>query len=143
MRVHKKGFTTINKGNVNGEGSDDAGNYVGQQRELGRRGQSDEGHDGTFPKRGGRRWSSSGGKGTQQSTTKVTATAKTVVATTVRATTKAARATASGAMTTTVATVTTVATTATVATMTPTGNKDNKNGNSKNNDKETMTATQE
>ncbi len=75
--------------------------------------------------------------------------AKTVVATTARATTKAARAMLSGATTTTVATamkvatVMTVATGTTLATMTPSGDEDNKNGNSKNNDKETTTATQQ
>ena len=67
--------------------------------------------------------------------------AKTVVASTARATTKAARAAASGATTTTVATATTVAMATKVARMTPNGVEDNKNGNSKNNDKGTTTVT--
>ena len=53
-----------------------------------------EGRDGTFPKVGGRRWSSSGGEGTQQSNIKPTSMARNVVVTTVRTATKAARATA-------------------------------------------------
>ncbi len=73
--------------------------------------------------------SSSGGEGTQQSTTKATSTAKNVVATTARATTKAARATVAGATRTTAVMV---------ATMTPNGDEDNEDGNSKTNDKATM-----
>jgi hypothetical protein len=37
----------------------------------------DEGHDRTIPEGGGRRWFSSGGKGTQQSITKATAKVRT------------------------------------------------------------------
>ena len=61
--------------------------------------------------------------------------ARNIVAMTARAMTKGARATAAGA------TRTTAAKAATVATMTPNGDKDNKDGNSKNNDKATRTLT--
>ena len=72
---------------------------------------------------GGRRWSSSGGEGTQQSNIKPTSTVRTVVVTTARATTKAARATVAGATRTTATMVTTTA--AVAATMTPNGDKHN------------------
>jgi len=90
----------------------------------------DEGHDGIFPEGGGRRWSSSSGEGTQQSNAKATSTGRNMVATTARATTKAAR-----------STMATAATATTVTTMTPNGDKDNEDGNSKNNDKATTTLT--
>ena len=63
--------------------------------------EGNEGHGGTFPEGGGRRWSSSGGKGTQQSNIKPASTVRNVVAMTARATTKAARVTGAGSMRTT------------------------------------------
>ena len=71
---------------------------------------------------GRRRWSSSGGEGTQQSNIKPTSTARNVVVTIARAMTKAARATVAGA---TRKTATTVTMAATAATKTPNGNKHN------------------
>ena len=71
---------------------------------------------------GGRRWSSSGSEGTQQSNSKPTSTARNVVVTAARATTKVARVTVAGA---TRMTATTVTTAATAATMTPNGDKHN------------------
>ena len=58
-------------------------------------------------------------RGSQQSTTKATSTARNVVETTARATAKGARATATGATRTTVVMV---------AMMTPNGDEDNKDG---------------
>jgi len=71
---------------------------------------------------GGRRWSSSGGEGTQQSNIKPTSTARNVVVTTARAMMKAAKATVAGATRTT---ATMVTTSATAATMMPNGDKHN------------------
>ena len=59
------------------------------------------GHDGTFPKVGGRRWSFYVSKGIQQSNIKPTSSVRDVVVTTARATTKAARGTGAGSTRTT------------------------------------------
>jgi hypothetical protein len=82
-------------------GDDSEGDNEGSKGEGGRSYKDDnnEGHDGTFPKGGGRRWSSSGGKGTQQSNAKATSTERNMVAMTARATMKAARATMAAMMT--------------------------------------------
>jgi len=75
---------------------------------------------------GGRRWSSSGGEGTQQSNIKPTSTLRNMVVTTARAMTMMARATVAEATRMMVTTVTTTAATATAAaTMTPNGDKHN------------------
>jgi len=74
---------------------------------------------------GGRRWSSSGGKGIQQSNIKPASRARNVVVTTARVMTKAAGVTVTGATRTTATTATTTAMTATVALMTPNGDKHN------------------
>ena len=89
----------------------------------------DEGHARTFPEGGGRQWSSSSGKGTQQSNTKAASMARNVVAMTARATSKAERAMVAGA------TRMMAATAATAAMMTPNDCKDNEDSNSKNNNK--------
>ena len=75
---------------------------------------------------GGRRWSSSGGEGTQQSNIKPTSTLRNMVVTTARAMTMMARATVAEATRMMATTVTTTAATATAAaTMTPNGDKHN------------------
>ena len=103
--------------------------------------EGNEGQDGTFPEGGWSQWSSSGGKSTQQSNTKVTSMARNVLAMTVRAKSKAARGTVAGATRMTATRAVTAATATTTATMTPNGDEDNKDGNSKNNDKATTTLT--
>ena len=67
--------------------------------------------------------------------------ARNVVATTVRAKSKSARATVAGATRMTGTRAATVATATTSATMTPNGDKDSKDGNSKNNYNSTRTLT--
>ena len=80
------------------EGDDEGGKGDGGRGYLD---DDDEGHDGTFPKGGGRRWSSSGGEGTQQSNINPTSMTRNLVSLTVRATTKAARTMGAGATWTT------------------------------------------
>ena len=71
--LRRQGYTTIKYyAGINGEehgGDDSEGVDKGGKGDGGGvyEDDDDEGHDKTFPKGGGRRWSSSGGKGTQQS----------------------------------------------------------------------------